>query len=114
MILCERCTKSFNPSDLRITLCDDCINEIISNHEQDCPRSTDESESQLILQSVMDELEKGINSPIQQLLESPGVVLALSRLTATGHSNIHMFTLNCFRIGAYLAFKQAKLARILK
>lgn len=113
MVICGRCQLNFHPNletGDEQTLCEDCITDLISTRQKKCP--VDERESIRILESVITCLSP--NSEVQALLESPGVPLTLAKLTATCSRDIHMLALNSFRVGAYLAFQQAKVNRIIQ
>lgn len=110
MAKCERCTRDFTPLSPDMTkLCEDCVNDILADRQAKSPR--DEDESRVIIEDVITCINE--DSPVQKLLDSPGAALALAKLTHVSKEDIHMLALNSFRMGAYLAFKQAEVNTII-
>ncbi len=112
MANCERCQQPFTPLEPGMDqLCPTCVENLIEERRKVSPNK--ESEADQILQNTLECLEEG--SEVQALLESPGVGLALARMVAitTDHKDLTMLALNSFRVGAYLAFKQARVNRII-
>lgn len=64
----------------------------------------------VIINGVKDVLRD--DSQVQCLLESPGVGMALAKMISVEPVDIHLLSLNCFRIGAWLAFESAKIERL--
>lgn len=110
MFTCQRCGKEFTPEDIRCNqLCEVCITEIINEKRQVCP--DDKTDSDAILFGVQECLAK--ESPVQKLLDQSGVCLALARLVSVTSDDLTMLAMNAFRIGAWMAFNQVELQKLL-
>ena len=104
---CKQCSRIIISEIPEQDLCDECIENIIATHG----RPNDESESIAIIEDVMTCLND--DSEVQVLLRSPGVALALARLQTVTNEPM-MMALNSFRMGAYLAFKQRDIEKIIQ
>ena len=114
METCRRCHKRFVPTYPAASrlLCVDCMEEILDQRNKEVP--CDDDNANQILGEIHKLLINQPDNRIERLVCSPGAALAVAKMTAVCQGQEDIISLNAFRIGAYLAFKQAEIENLMK